>query len=119
MAFADPQSVNDGSAHSLARTGQGLDSGAFRNTTDGFEMKISHSYGKRVRHEIRLDQTKIVADPLFAANNIPVGASVYLVVNHPNSGFTPAQLVSLTTALLGNLTASTNANLTKLVGGES
>lgn len=119
MAFADPQSVNDGSAHSLARTGQGLDTGAFRNTTDGFEMKISHSYGGRVRREVRLDQSKIVSDPLFAANNVPVGASVYLVINHPTSGFTPTQLISLTTALLGNLTASSNANLVKLVGGES
>lgn len=119
MAFADPQSVNDGAAHSLARTGQGLDTGTFRNTADGFEMKISHSYGRRIRREIRLDQSKIVTDPLVPANSVPAAASVYLVINHPETGFTPTQLKDLTKALMSNLTASTDANLVKLVGGES
>lgn len=119
MALADPQAFTVGTAQSAPRTGQGLDSGTFRTTDRAFELSVNQVYGKRIRREVRLDQTKIVADPLFAAQNQKVSASVYLVVNHPEQGFSVSELKDLVTGLLGNLTASTNANLVKVLGGES
>jgi hypothetical protein len=41
------------------------------------------------------------------------------VVDHPQSGFSQAELKDLCTGLMTNLTASTNANLVKFLGGES
>lgn len=117
--FADPQALTIGSALSLPRIGTGLNSGTFQ-TADGLVvLKNSHLYGKRTRRTIRIDHSKVAADPLVAAQNLRYSASVYLVVDAPPVGYTPADLTSICTGLFTNLTASTNANLTKFLGGES
>jgi len=119
MAFADPQSVTVGSAQSLPRTGQALNSGEFTSGDTAFKLSVSDQYGTRTRRQFRLDQNKIVTDPLFSTQNKRVSASVYLVCDHPKDGFTAAELKDLCTGLMTNLTASTNANLVKFLGGES
>lgn len=120
MAFSDPQSVTPhGTAVSLPRTGQGNDSGDFRSADNGLQLKIKQSYGRRTHREIRLVEDKIVSDPLYAGQNLKVSSSVYLVIDHPNQGFSPTELKELAKGLIANLTASTDANLIKFVGGES
>lgn len=119
VAFADPQSVTIGSAISLPRTGQGMDQGDFTSADGGVNLTVSHQYKTRIRRQFRVDQQKIVTDPLFSTQNKRVSASAYLVVDAPQSGFSPAELKSLVTGLIGNLTASSDANLTKFLGGES
>jgi hypothetical protein len=119
MAFADPQSVTVGSAQSLPRTGSSLESGHFMSGDQAFSMEVNQQYKTRTRRQARLNQQKIVTDPLFSTQNKRVSASVYLVVDQPQSGFSPTELKDLVKGLLGNLTASSDANLVKLLGGES
>jgi hypothetical protein len=118
MAFADPITVNDGTAHTLARTGFSANGGTFRSADGLFDVAISHSYGKRNRTIARLNVKKIAADPLLAGVNVQASMSAYLVIDAPVTGFSSAEQVSEAAALCTWLTASTNAQLVKLVGGE-
>jgi len=120
IMLTEPQSVTTDAAHSLPRTGMGSTSGAFENFTDGYELSIVHDYSaSRQRHVVWLEQTKIVTDPLFSTQNKQVIARATLTVSAPPSGFTPTQLKELAKGLMTNLTASTDANLIKVIGGES
>jgi len=119
MAFSDPQSVTIGSAISLPRTGQSIDSGAFTAAEGTTALTISHQRGKRVRRTARIRYDKIVADPIVTGTNLRVSAGVYIVLDVPVNGFTTVEQVQIITSLTTWLTASTNANATKLVGGES
>ncbi|DAD50261.1 coat protein [ssRNA phage Gephyllon.2_3] len=120
MAFADPQSVTiNGSAKTLPRVSSGVNSGQFK-TADGLEaLSVSHQYGKRVRHMIRLDDSKIASDPLLAGQSIPVSMSAYLVVDVPTVGYSAAEQKYVADALVAYLTASTGAKVTQLLGGEN
>lgn len=118
--LADPQSVVTDAAHSLPRTGMTASSGGFSNSTDGYDLAVVHEYSSaRQRHVVWLEQEKIVTDPLFSTQNKQVVARATLTISAPQSGFTTVQLKELVKGLIGNLTASTDANLTKIIGGES
>lgn len=119
MAFSDPQSVTIGSAHSLPRTGQGIGTGSFTKDDGTVALIVQHSTGKRVRRTARVNFSKVVADPLVTGTNLRVSASAYIVLDVPLNGFTVSEQVQIITGLTTWLTASTNANATKLVGGES
>jgi hypothetical protein len=119
MAFADPQTFN---SLTLPRTGfsnNGADPSVF-NTADGTtKLTINHNYGKRTRRTIRLDFSKIAADPLVSAQNIKYSMAAYLVVDVPVTGFTVAEAKAQIDALTAYLTASTGARVTQLLGGEN
>jgi hypothetical protein len=119
MAYSDPQSVTIGSAQSLARTGQGNNSGVFTKDDGTVQLNVAHAYNKRTRRTARIQFSKVVADPLVTGTNLRLSSSVYIVLDTPISGFTVAEQVQLITGLTTWLTASTNANATKLAGGES
>jgi len=116
MAFADPTTVN-GSA--LPRVSSGNNSGAFQSNDGLLKLAVSHTYGKRTRHLIRLDINKIAADPLLAGVNVRASMSAYLVVDVPTSGFSVAEQQTNVLALTSLLTTSTAAATTKLLGGEN
>lgn len=95
-------------------------SGEFSNPTDGYEFVITHDYSSaRQRHVVWLEQVKIVTDPLFSTQNKQVVARATLTVSAPMSGFSTQQLKELAKGLIGNLTATSDANLIKVIGGES
>jgi hypothetical protein len=120
MSFADPQSVNPGSgAVSLARTGSGISSGAFGSNDGTLTMDIQHSNGKRIRRTAGVTLKKYSSDPTISGRSIPVSATVRIVIDQPLEGFSVAELTTLVTGLIGNLTASSNGNVVKLLGGES
>lgn len=119
MAFADPQSINNGSAVSLPRTGFGPSSGTFTSADGTVKLTISHQNGKRNRSIIRVDYNKIAADPFVAGQNNRVSMSTYLLVDTPAQGFSTSEIVNNVAALATLLTASTNAKLTQFVGGEN
>jgi len=48
-----------------------------------------------------------------------VSATVRLVVDAPLQGYTPADLQAIIVGFLANLSGGTNANIAKLLGGES
>lgn len=117
--FADPQALTIGSALSLPRIGTGLNVGAFQ-TSDGLvKMSLDHKIGKRTRHTVRVDLSKIAADPLIAAQNLRYSMSGYFVLDVPAQGFSVAEQIALITGLTGNMAATSNANWTKFIGGES
>jgi hypothetical protein len=120
MSYADPQSVTiGGTTSSLPRISSGVNSGSFSKDDGTAVLSVSHSYGKRVRRTARVTTTKISADPLLTNVNVRLSASVYIVLDVPNQGFSIAEQKDLITGLTTWLTASTGANATKLVGGEN
>jgi len=121
MAYADPQTVtpSGGTAISLPRVSSGTNAGAFQSNDGLARLTVSHTYGKRVRHLIRVDMSKIAADPLLAGVNVRASMSAYLVVDVPTSGYSVAEQVANVGGLTAFLTAGSAAAVTKLLGGEN
>lgn len=120
MAFADPQSVTiNAVAISLPRVGQGVSSGIFQSNDAAVRLTISHQSGKRNRHTIRIDHQKVAADPFVGSTNARYSMSAYVVMDVPPVGYTVAEAKQIGDALAAYLTASTGANITKLLGNES
>jgi hypothetical protein len=121
MAFSDPQSITPtgGSAISLPRTAAGENRSVY-TSADGLNVfQISSQYGKRNRRTLRITQNKITADPFIPANNVRINGTVYIVTDFPVAGFTVAEQAALAGGLCTYASASTNANLVKLLGGEN
>lgn len=117
--YTDPQSITiSGNAKTLARTSSTDNGGKFATADRAHQMSVSHSYGKRTRHTIRLQVDSLVANPLVSGQNVNQSMSTYLVVDVPN-GYDTATAKAVVDGFLANLSASTGANITKLVGGES
>lgn len=118
--FTDPQSVTiSGSAKSMPRIKMGTSDSTYRTADETVQLRISHQTTKsRTRRMVRLDQNVIAADPLTAVN-VSQSAGVYLVVDEPKFGFTDEALTALVNALATWLTASSSANVAKLLGSES
>jgi len=121
MAFADPQSITPtgGSAISLPRTAAGQDRSVYSSADALYQLLISSQYGKRNRRTLRITQNKVTADPFIPANNVRVNGTVYIVTDFPVAGFSVAEMAALAGGLCTYASASTNANLTKLLGGEN
>lgn len=128
MAFSDPQSVTiDAIAVSLPRVSVNGAASIYAGTLSGatnldgdVKLSASHSYGKRVRRVIRLDHQKIADDPMNQNVSLKVNSGVYLVVDSPVNGlYSAAELKLLVDGFLTHLSASSGAQVTKLLGGES
>jgi hypothetical protein len=120
MALSDPQSLTIGSdTYSLPRVSV-LERGSIFALSDGdIQFKVSHQKGKRNRSVVRIDETIIAADPLVPTTNYATSMSVQLVVDTPLIGFDVATRKAVVDALVAWLSASSGANLTKVLGGES
>jgi len=120
MSLADPQTITvSGVTTSLPRVGSGVNNGSFSSSDGNIRMSAAHAYGKRTRRNIRVDFSKIAADPLISAQSIKYSTSLYLVLDEPVTGFTRAEQLALYTGFITQLNASTNAVATKWLGGES
>nr|UJQ85318.1 MAG: hypothetical protein 2 [Leviviridae sp.] len=120
MALTDPQSVTiSGTAVSLPRISVGENSARYRSADGSVDMEISHTYGRRETHRIRLHHNKVSADPMSPSLNRPFDESVTLVINRPDVGYSAAETKALADSLLAALSASSGALITKLLGGES
>lgn len=120
MALSDPQSVTINSvAVSLPRTSSGVNSGTFTSNDGSVKMEVSHQYGKRNRHLIKLNHQKVAPDPLISAQNIRYGMAVHLVLDTPVTGYTVAEAKQVVDGFLAALSASSGALITKLAGGEN
>jgi hypothetical protein len=119
MSFADPSVTVGGVASTLPRISSEKNAGAFSNADQTLIMSVSHSYGKRNRRTIRLQQSKVSADALVPSQNVRNSMSTYLVVDTPVNGFSVAEAKSVVDALVAYLSASTGARVTQLLGGEN
>jgi len=122
VALADPQSITIGTtpgAVSLPRVNTGSNVGKFTNYDSKATLSVQTNYGKRTRREARIDFNKIVTDPLVSTTNVLVGGTVRLNIDVPPTGFSATEQKDLAVALLTWLTASSNANLIKVIAGEN
>lgn len=120
MAFADPQTVTiNAIAKTLPRVNVGTNQSVYLKDDQEVKLTASHQYGKRIRRSIRLDHRKTAADPLISSQNIIYTMSAYLVVDVPVTGYTVAEAKQIVDGLLAYLTASSGAQVTKLLGGEN
>jgi len=117
--FTDPQSVTiNAIAISLPRTSAGQNVGTLTSNDGATKLDIASTYGKRIRRTIALTVKKYSTDPTDSSRNIPVSATIRITVDQPLQGYTVADLQFAVLGLIGNLTASSNANIGKLLGGE-
>lgn len=120
MSFSDPQSITvSGSGVSLPRTSNGNNTSTYTSADGLYVMTVSHAYGKRSRRTIRLTQAKISADPIVPAQNLRSSMTVYMVMDVPTTGYTVAEEKAVVDALVAYLTASSGAQVTKILGGEN
>lgn len=125
MALADPMSITLNSvAVSLPKTSM-VESRSIYTKDDGtVSLSVSHQdVGKnstaKKRTVIRLDTVDIAADPLVAGINREAPFEAYLVIVRPKVGITLAAQKDKVKSLLTAITASSDAVLTKILGGES
>lgn len=118
--LADPQSVTiNAVANSLPAVSRGTNASRYQKDDGLVSLQIQHTYGKRVRRVVRLDHSKIAADPLISAQNIRYSMSAYLVIDVPPTGYTVAEAKLIVDGLTAYLTASSGAKVTSVLGGES
>jgi len=120
MAFADPQSVTISAVTtSLPRVNTG-NNGADYLSSDGLiKLSGANAYGRRTRRVLRLDHSKVSADPYLPAQNVKVSMSNYIVFDVPVVGYTNAEALAVYTGFKTMFTAGSDLLITKLLGGES
>lgn len=120
MALADPQSITINAVpYTLARTGSGPSSGAFASNDGLVKESVSHQNGKRIRHLFRVDHSKVAADPFLSNTNAPYSMSTYIVFDVPVTGYTVAEQKQVVDGFIAQLSASSGALITKVLGGEN
>lgn len=120
MAFSDPQSLTiNAVAQSLPRTSTGNNESFYTKDDGTVKLSIRHTYGRRDRSLVRVDFKKVAADPFLSGVNKEYGMSVTLSIDTPPTGFTNTEQKYVVDALVAYLAASSGANVTKVLGGES
>lgn len=118
--LADPQSVTiNAVAKTLPAVSRGQNQSVYQKDDGTVKLSVSHAYGKRTRRTVRIDFSKIAADPLISAQNIKYSMSTYLVIDQPITGFSVTEAKQIVDALTEYLTASSGAKVTSVLGGES
>jgi hypothetical protein len=120
MAFSDPQSITISAATtSLPRVTSGDGESKYSSSDGLIDLSASSSYGNRIRRVIRVDHSKVTADPFIPAQNREVSMSNYMVFDVPNVGYTNAEIKAVYVGFNTLYTASSHALIDKLLGGES
>jgi hypothetical protein len=123
VSFADPLSITiSGVTTPLPRVGDAdsSDDGSVYRSGDGLvTVTASHDYKKRTRRVLRIDTSKLTADPFKPAENVKVSSSFYMVYDIPPAGYTASEALAFSKGLITLATASSDAVLVKLLGGES
>lgn len=120
MAFSDPQSVTiNAVAATLPRVSTGGATSTYRKDDGLVTLTVAHSGTKRFRRTIRIDHSKVAADPFVTGVNNKYGMSAYIVVDVPPVGYTLVEQKQIVDALTAYLTASSGARVTQLLGAEN
>lgn len=120
MAFSDPQSITiDGSTISLPRVSTGAGTSSYRDASGLITLSASNTYGRRQRQVLRVDHSKVTSDPFIPTQNVKVSMSNYIVFDRPPAGYTNEEALDIWVGLQTLAGASSNAIITKLLGGES
>jgi hypothetical protein len=120
MAFSDPQSITiNAVALSLARVTQDPQ-GTFITSDALVKETIGQSANGngRSRRLLRLDHSKIAANPFDSTLNAKYSMAVYVVVDVPAVGYTVTEQKQVTDGFMTYLTASSGAKMLQLLSGE-
>jgi len=120
MAFADPQTVTiSGVTIPLPRVSTQGDETIYQSADSLTQMLASHDQGKRNRHLLRLNASKVTSDPFGPTENVEVSMSCYIVFDVPIAGYTNAEQLAVYTGFKTQFTATSDLLITKLLAGES
>jgi len=120
MSFTDPQSITISAVTTpLPRVSTTQNEGIYSSADGTIDLSASHAYGKRTRRVLRLDHTKITTDPFRPAENTEVSMSNYMVFDLPVVGYTNAEALAIYTGFKTLYTASSDALISKVLGGEN
>jgi hypothetical protein len=122
MALTDPQSITINAVpQSLPRTFQEGKEASYTSSDGLWELSLNHTLVKqgRTRHLLRFDHSKVSSDPFKPSENVRVTTAIYLVIDVPPSGYTNTELMQIYTGFKALFSASSDAVITKLLGGES
>jgi len=120
MALTDPQSITiSGTTTSLPRVSSGDGNSEYQSSDGLIELVLANSYGNRNRRVIRVNHSKLTSDPFIPAQNTKVSMSNYMVFDLPPAGYTNAEALAVYVGFKTLFTASSDAVITKLLGGES
>lgn len=121
MALTDPLSVNvAGSAVPLARVSTGANQSNYQSADGNLQLKVASTYGKsRTSRVISLDSKKISSDPFKPAENVVSSLRVNITIQEPLATFTVAERVLHVKGVAAMIQASSDAILTKWLGGEN
>jgi hypothetical protein len=122
MALTDPQSITISAATSpLPRTFAEGDESHYTSADGLIQLSINHTLAKggRVRRLVRLDHSKLTSDPFKPSENVKVSLANYIVFDLPPAGYTSAEALAVYTGFKALYTATSDALITKVLGGES
>lgn len=120
MAFTDPLSITISAVTTpLPRTSMADDESKYTSADGLIQVLASHDSGKRLRHVLRINHSKLAADPFRPSENVKVSMSHYQVFDLPIAGYTAAEVLAVYTGFKTLYTATSDALITKLLGGES
>lgn len=118
--FTDPQSITiSGTAISLPRVSNGTNESTYSSSDGAVDLLASHAYGRRNRRVLRLNHSKFTPDVHIPDQNREVSMSVYTVFDLPTVGYTNTEAKAVYDGYKAFLAASSDAVITKLLGGES
>lgn len=120
MAYADPQSITiSGVTTPLPRTSQSGDETVYQSADGLIQLLASHDGGKRNRHLLRLNHSKLTPDPFVPAENVKVSMSNYIVFDVPIVGYTNAEQLAVYVGFRTAFAAASDLLISKLLAGES
>lgn len=120
MAFTDPQTITiSGTATPLPLTSRGQQGADYRSADGLITLSANHAYGRRTRRVLRVDHSKLTTDPFLPTQNVKVSMSNYIVFDIPPAGYTNTEALAVYAGFKTLFTATSDAAITKLLGGES
>lgn len=120
MSLSDPQSITiGGTTTPLPRTSVGVNGSEYLSADGLIKLAANSAYGRRTRRVLRVDHSKITSDPFLPAQNVKVSMSNYIVFDTPVAGYTNAEILAVYVGLKTLFSASSDATISKLLGGES
>jgi hypothetical protein len=121
MAFTDPQSITISAATTpLPRTDVSGDRSEYTSADGLIRLSADHENGgKRTRRVLRIDHSKLTSDPFRPTENVKVSMSNYIVFDVPPAGYTNTEILAVYTGFKTLYTATSDALIAKLLGGES
>lgn len=122
MALTDPQSITiSGTTTPLPRTFAEGSESAYTSSDGLIKLSVNHALVKqgRARRLLRIDHSKLTSDPFKPADNVKVNMACYVVFDLPPAGYTTTEELAVYTGFKTLFTATSDALITKLLGGES